>query len=89
MIRNLPHGFECPVKTCRHHDPVGSENSCSNGGSLMSCPIAQGFMTDLDREHIEAGRIVVNDSENLHATRAYLIGKRRGECAEQISGVSS
>jgi hypothetical protein len=77
-MRNLPSFFECPIKSCSNHDVVGSENSC-NGGSLYTCPIAQGFITDRDKEALEVGNIALNDNVNLSATRAYFLGKNRGK----------
>jgi len=77
-MRNLPNGFECPMRMCSKNDPVGSENSC-NGGSLESCPIAAGFITDWHQECLEVGKIALNDNDNLSATHAYFQGKKRTE----------
>jgi len=77
-VRRLPNGWECIVRGCPHRDSVGSENSC-NGGTLETCPIASGFVTDEDSEALEIGRIVQRDGEHLPALRAYLAGKKRGQ----------
>ena len=80
-MRELPQGFECPVKDCTWHDAVGSEHSC-NGGSLESCPIASGFLTDWHKECLNIGSIALNDTERLSATHAYFEGKRAAESKE-------
>jgi len=77
-MRRLPTGWECSLRACQHRDAVGSENSC-NGGTLETCPIVSGFMTDEDAEALEIGRIVLRDGEQLLALRAYLAGKKRGQ----------
>lgn len=76
-MRRLPNGWECNLRGCPHKDAIGSENSC-NGGTLETCPIASGFVTDEDSEALEIGRIVQRDGEHLSALRAYLTGKKRG-----------
>lgn len=76
MPRNLPNGWECNLDTCQHHDPIGSENSCC-GGTLTQCPIASGFMSEVDEEAREIGLLVLQN-DDLTALHAYLAGKKRG-----------
>jgi len=74
-MRLLPQGFECPLNKCKHHDAIGSEHSC-NGGSIYTCPIVQGFMTDYNKECLDVGEIALQDDKQLSATHAYFQGKR-------------